>query len=139
MRIMSGGNSMAASLVCIIGPYAGKEFPVDGKGVIIGRDPATANIVLDKDMVSRAHQDYTVVAPFATIVLDADMVSRAHTKVYAAQDGGVIVEDLGSTNGTYLMTASGCKKISGKELVGDKQRFSIGDNDYCVFEVRSAD
>ncbi|GHV54463.1 hypothetical protein FACS1894216_14530 [Synergistales bacterium] len=106
---------MSVSLVCIKGPYAGQEFPVDRKGLVIGRDPAAASIVLS-----------------------ADMASRSHAKVYAMPDGGVTVEDLGSTNGTYLLAASGRKKISGKESVKDKQRFSIGDNDYCVFEIRCA-
>src|SRR5579864_9261132 len=36
-----------------------------------------------------------------TVILNSNKVSRRHA-VLKAQDGGVILEDLGSTNGTYI-------------------------------------
>ncbi|MDR1943666.1 MAG: hypothetical protein LBQ19_02490, partial [Synergistaceae bacterium] len=43
-------------------------------------------------------------------------------------------EDLGSSNGTFLLTASGSRvKVEGRELLADKQRFLIGDD--LVFEA----
>lgn len=41
-------------------------------------------------------------APDSTIVLDDDYASGRHARIYPGQDGQWIVEDLGSTNGTYL-------------------------------------
>ncbi|NJP68026.1 MULTISPECIES: FHA domain-containing protein FhaB/FipA [Streptomyces] len=38
----------------------------------------------------------------STIVLDDDYASGRHARIYPDQDGQWIVEDLGSTNGTYL-------------------------------------
>ena len=40
-------------------------------------------------------------APDCTLVLDDSYVSQKHARIYARGDG-FIVEDLGSTNGTYL-------------------------------------
>ena len=37
-----------------------------------------------------------------TIVLDDDYASSRHARIYPDRDGQWIVEDLGSTNGTYL-------------------------------------
>ncbi|NJP99264.1 FHA domain-containing protein FhaB/FipA [Streptomyces zingiberis] len=38
----------------------------------------------------------------STIVLDDDYASSRHARIYPDRDGRWIVEDLGSTNGTYL-------------------------------------
>ncbi|KAB1149375.1 FHA domain-containing protein [Streptomyces luteolifulvus] len=38
----------------------------------------------------------------STIVLDDDYASSRHARIYPDRDGQWIVEDLGSTNGTYL-------------------------------------
>jgi pSer/pThr/pTyr-binding forkhead associated (FHA) protein len=38
----------------------------------------------------------------STIVLDDDFASSRHARIYPDRDGQWIVEDLGSTNGTYL-------------------------------------
>lgn len=38
----------------------------------------------------------------STIVLDDDYASSRHARIYQDRDGQWIVEDLGSTNGTYL-------------------------------------
>ena len=66
-----------ASLVIQDGAGAGSELPVDGE-VILGREQATADLVLEDPGVSRRHAR---VLP---------------------HNGGVIVEDLGSSNGTYV-------------------------------------
>ncbi|MDI5964310.1 FHA domain-containing protein [Streptomyces sp. SL13] len=41
----------------------------------------------------------------STIVLDDDFASSRHARIYPDRDGQWIVEDLGSTNGTYLERA----------------------------------
>ena len=41
-------------------------------------------------------------APDSTVVLDDDYASNRHARIAPDESGGWIVEDLGSTNGTYL-------------------------------------
>jgi ABC-2 type transport system ATP-binding protein len=65
-------------LVFVAGQYAGTEMPV-GEQLVIGRDPGVANVVLDQD---------------------AD-ISRRHASFWPA-GLGLIVQDLGSTNGTIV-------------------------------------
>jgi FHA domain len=67
----------AASLVIHEGAGAGSEHPVDGE-LILGREQSSADLVIPDPGVSRRH---------ARIL---------------QQNGGVIVEDLGSSNGTYV-------------------------------------
>jgi pSer/pThr/pTyr-binding forkhead associated (FHA) protein len=59
------------------GPLAGKTFPLTDAQITIGR------------------------ADDATLVLTDDYASTRHARIFP-QDGQWIVEDLGSTNGTYL-------------------------------------
>ncbi|MEW5982610.1 MAG: FHA domain-containing protein [Acidobacteriota bacterium] len=41
-------------------------------------------------------------APRADFIVDAPLVSRLHCRLSVAEDGTVHVEDLGSTNGTWI-------------------------------------
>ncbi|PTL76315.1 FHA domain-containing protein [Vitiosangium sp. GDMCC 1.1324] len=61
----------------LTGPWANQKFPVKGK-LIVGRQ-----------------------AP-ASVVLDDDSVSRKHAEVEATPDGGALLRDLGSANGTLV-------------------------------------
>jgi serine protease Do len=70
-----GGGS--ARLTCTAGPLKGREFPI-GLGLVIGRDPARAHIVIDDAAVSGAH---VWIGP---------------------RDGRFVVQDCGSLNGTFL-------------------------------------
>ena len=73
---MGGGNAFA--LKFISGKYQGGEFPLKvDKQVVIGRSS-------ELDMV-----------------LVEDMVSRRHAKIIITDDQ-IFIQDLGSTNGTYL-------------------------------------
>ena len=55
-------------------------------------------------------------APGCTVVIDDTYVSQLHARVYRSDDGW-FVEDIGSTNGTFL---------NGQQ-VGTAQRLSLGD------------
>jgi len=71
-------TSGAAFLVGVAGPYTSVKFSIDRDRVEIGRDPSNS------------------------IVLDADpSVSRKHAAI-VRQGTSYFVEDLGSTNGTYI-------------------------------------
>ena len=67
-----------AALVILYGPSLGRRYPLDGNESVIGRSPDCA------------------------IALDAESVSRRHARVVAAPSGGYLVEDMGSTNGTFI-------------------------------------
>ncbi|MGH2583112.1 MAG: FHA domain-containing protein [Anaerolineales bacterium] len=70
---------MTNSFVLIMteGPFPGQRFDLKGQSVIIGRDPAS-NFVIDDIEVSRRHARLIV------------------------QGSGFAIEDLGSTNGTFV-------------------------------------
>ena len=68
------------SLVIHEGAGAGSEHPVDGE-LIVGREQGSADLVIDEPGFSRRH------ARQARVLADG---------------GGVIVEDLSSSNGTYV-------------------------------------
>lgn len=65
------------SLAVVAGPLKGTVIPLGSSTVSIGR------------------------APTATLVLEDDYCSSRHARVYL-DDGQWMLEDLGSTNGTYL-------------------------------------
>ncbi|HEY4562893.1 MAG TPA: FHA domain-containing protein, partial [Thermoanaerobaculia bacterium] len=86
-----------SALVIHEGPGAGSEHPVDGE-LILGREQGSADLVIDDPGVSRRH---------ARVLSDA---------------GGVIVEDLGSSNGTYVNG----QRISGPVELGAGDEVQVG-------------
>lgn len=62
------------------GPLAGTTLPLSSSGILIGR------------------------APNCTLVLDDDYASTRHARLFPSGDDWVL-EDLGSTNGTFIGTA----------------------------------
>lgn len=71
------GGSTARKLVVTDGPLTGTSLPLRAQGTLIGRSPESA------------------------LVLDDDYASGRHARIY--QDNGRwYVEDLGSTNGTFV-------------------------------------
>ncbi|MEV6051512.1 FHA domain-containing protein [Streptomyces sp. NPDC052107] len=72
------GRNAPAKLVVTEGTLTGTTVALQGQTITLGR----------------AHD--------STIVLDDDYASSRHARIYPDRDGQWIVEDLGSTNGTYL-------------------------------------
>ncbi len=70
-------RSAGPSLAVVEGPLAGTVIPLGSAQITIGR------------------------APDSTIVIDDDFASSRHARVYPSE-GAWIVEDLGSTNGTWI-------------------------------------
>lgn len=73
-----GGRNVPTKLVVTEGSLTGTTVALQGQTITLGR----------------AHD--------STIVLDDDYASSRHARIYPDRDGQWIVEDLGSTNGTYL-------------------------------------
>lgn len=75
---MLGQHVITKPVLSIIkGPQTGNMFELDGDEISIGRDPA--NSIFLNDMT----------------------VSRSHAKIVRAQ-GGMLIQDLGSLNGTWV-------------------------------------
>ncbi|MBM3690370.1 MAG: FHA domain-containing protein [Actinobacteria bacterium] len=70
-------DRVGPSLVIVDGPLTNTVIPLGTAQITIGR------------------------APDSTIVIDDDYASSRHARIYPS-DGGWIVEDLGSTNGTWI-------------------------------------
>lgn len=85
------------SLITVRGPNQGRRFPLDERESIIGRQPD------------------------ATIYLESLAVSRVHARV-ACEGGACYVEDLGSSNGTYVNGL----RIAGKVRLTDRDTLQIG-------------
>jgi pSer/pThr/pTyr-binding forkhead associated (FHA) protein len=100
-----GRKAGAATKLAVIEPTsrAGVEFPL-GDEVTIGR------------------------APGCTIVFDEQYVSQVHTRVFR-REGAVFVEDLGSTNGTWVNGVRAVGQMPGRP--GD--RIQIGN---VILELR---
>ncbi len=98
------GNTVHATLVIERGSSAGKQFPLNNQDANIGRWDADGGVFPDVD-------------------LDSDdpeaKVSRRHARI-SLRDGQYVIEDLGSTNGTFVNR--------GHRLApGDRQPLKDGD------------
>jgi pSer/pThr/pTyr-binding forkhead associated (FHA) protein len=93
-----------------VGPTPGKTFPLNKPEMIIGRD-LTADIVISDVEVSRKH---------------------AHL---IAQQGGYLLEDLGSTNGTIVNGL----RLSSPYLLHPGEQIVLGEHVTLVFEAAQID
>ncbi len=90
----------------LTGQYAGASIPVDARPSVMGRDQAAANLVFG---------------------VESDAVSKRHCSLrWDASRGTFVLEDLGSTNGTYLANGERVWPGQPRDLrPGD--RFYVGD------------
>jgi pSer/pThr/pTyr-binding forkhead associated (FHA) protein len=93
-----------------VGPNPGKTFPLNKPEMVIGRD-VTADIVISDVEVSRKH---------------------AHL---IAQQGGYLLEDLGSTNGTVVNGL----RLTSPYLLHPGEQIVLGEHVTLVFETAQAD
>jgi pSer/pThr/pTyr-binding forkhead associated (FHA) protein len=93
------------TLLTEVGVHAGQRFPLrPGAAIIIGRGSE-----------AQGTEDF--------LALNDGKASRRHARVQAATDGKTSVEDLGSSNGTYVNDV----RIDGAHLLQDGDRLQIGD------------
>lgn len=96
----------AISIIGVSGSYAGQGFPCDNGPLIAGRDPGACNLLFPKGM---------------------DKISRMHCKLTGdPEQGTLILQDLGSTNGTFL--GNGERLASGQRaMLKNGDRFYLAD------------
>lgn len=99
-------SSMPFQLVMRAGPQPGAVFPLQKNEIYIGRDPSNDLVIGDAE------------------------VSRKHARLIW-QSGGYILEDLGSTNGTYLNG----QRLLGPHVMRPGEVIQLGENVSLVFEA----
>ncbi len=92
-----GRDTSPTRLVVTEGPLRGTTLPLTSSAILIGR------------------------APSCTLVLDDDYSSSRHARLYP-ENGQWFVEDLGSTNGTFL----GQKRVDRPMPVGPGDEVRLG-------------
>lgn len=92
------------------GPAPGKQYSLAKSEIYIGRD-ITNDIVINDPEVSRKHARLTV------------------------QSGGYLLEDLGSTNGTFIDG----QRITGPHMMSPREVIMLGDNVSLVYEAVAGD
>ena len=111
---VSGVTGSRPALHGMAGQYAGKSFSLDSGPSVLGRDQRAANLVF---------------AP------EADSISKRHCMVsWDASRRTFVIQDLGSTNGTFLATGERLAPGRSHDLAAGG-RFYIGDL-RNQFEVR---
>ncbi len=98
-----------AALIAVKGPNAGQRYPLDAAGALIGRQPDVA------------------------VYLDSLSVSRHHARV-CCQDGACFIEDLGSSNGTFVNGA----RITGRSPLTEHDELRIGPHTFQLLADRPA-
>jgi len=109
------------SLNCVSGEFGGNQLEVPSGGLVIGRNPSRANLVLA-----------------------SDEVSGAHVRVWPDLSGsGLWIEDMHSTNGTYYCDGGRggelrrWTELRGQKMLSNGAHFRIGCG-VAEFEVRRA-
>ncbi|MGD2155294.1 MAG: FHA domain-containing protein [Anaerolineales bacterium] len=102
--------SQSFQLVTRIGPTPGEAFPLSKSEITLGRD---------------ANND---------IVFDYVEVSRRHARL-RMQAGGYVLEDLGSTNGTFVNE----QRLIGPHSLRPGETISLGDAVTLIYEVAQYD
>jgi predicted component of type VI protein secretion system len=93
-------------LVMRSGPNPGKTYDLDKDEVYIGRDPNNDVVINDAE------------------------VSRRHAQI-SRQPGSFVIEDLGSTNGTFINRV----RFSGTQVLKPGDSVTLGENVTLAFEL----
>lgn len=97
-------------LIMRSGPVPGTVYPLEGEQLIIGRDPSNAIVINDPE------------------------VSRRHARLML-QGGRYVLEDLGSTNGTFVNG----RRLSAPYVLKPGDVVSLGETITLVFEAVTFD
>jgi predicted component of type VI protein secretion system len=104
---MAGTNYQ---LTVRVGPNPGKVYLLDKPEMVVGRD-LTADIVISDSEVSRKHAHFTLT------------------------QGGYVLEDLGSTNGTIVNG----DRLAGPHLMRPGEELTLGEHVTLIYEAAAVD
>jgi pSer/pThr/pTyr-binding forkhead associated (FHA) protein len=93
------------------GPTPGATYSLEGDQIIIGRDSTNGGVVINDSEISRKHARLTF------------------------QGGKYVLEDLGSTNGTFVNG----QRLAGPAVLRSGDVVSLGEQIVLMFDVLSAD
>jgi hypothetical protein len=108
-------KSKKAARRTVVGSSPSPHAPVVGRLVVV-EPPESRGIaysLADEISVGRA--------PGCQVTIDDTFVSQVHARVFS-REGNYLVEDLGSTNGTYVNS----KKVSGAMIMQRGDRLQVG-------------
>jgi pSer/pThr/pTyr-binding forkhead associated (FHA) protein len=93
-------------LIMRAGAEQGKEYPLEKNEIVIGRDQGNDIIIIDPE------------------------VSRRHARVFQ-QGGSFVIEDLGSTNGTYVNG----QRLTGPYVLRSGELINLGEHISLLYDV----
>lgn len=99
--VRRNGRGGLTQLTVTAGPLTGTTLPLREQGTLIGRNPECA------------------------LVLDDDYASGRHAKIYR-EEGQWFAEDLGSTNGTFIMSGGTQQRLTAVTPVGPGTTLRFG-------------
>jgi hypothetical protein len=118
-QIRSDPDRQGLALYCAFGEFAGNNVPLPADGIVIGRSPARAQLVLS-----------------------SSSISAAHAQVWPDHNGsGVWVKDMESTNGTFYLNGHASAQpsewlpIRAPKLLARRAHFRLAE-DGAEFEIR---
>ncbi len=96
-------QSGALVIVGVGNVYSKMRIPIESEPLVIGRDPAKSQLVIENPSVSRSH-------------------------LRLRMNGGdsILIEDLGSSNGSFRVTSSGNQRINGSAVLSVGDTFFVG-------------
>jgi putative peptide zinc metalloprotease protein len=103
-------------------PVAGAAAPLELVLADLTRVPLVADVTLGR-------------APSATVVLSDPSVSRVHARISAGNGEGVVLEDAGSSHGTYVDGV----RVTGPVPLHDGAKIRLGDSELAVERRRDGE
>lgn len=127
-KVPAGGRGRAAASATAPVASASAPAPAKGRRRGRGRDDGPPNLVVVEPASALQGRSFPVTgqvtigrAANCQIAVDDTFVSQMHARVYP-YDGSYVVEDLGSTNGTYLNR----NRLSGAMVMQRGDRLQVG-------------
>lgn len=112
----------------IVRTIYGEGYSFDARDAVMALSPSRFVLWIGDEVIAlRAGENIIGRDPDAAIVIDSADVSRQHARLFV-NDDHVVVEDLGSKNGTFI----GGERISESRVVRDGETITLGSTPVTV-------